>query len=541
MATVLSGYYGIDFSPVAQQLGQFGGNLGSHTDASQAQLAEFHSFIEPILQEQIPYLQLTRGLGYQDALQAAYNEDPMLQALYGKYDVTPMRQTKDGSTYIYDPFTYGEIRTKEVKDKDFQKAVKIIGSVAVAFYAPQMLSNALGISKAAATATVAAGQTVVSGGDFEDVLKNAGLSFIGATAAEKLGNAKAAYETLAAAGPGAASLAAQALTEYNTAKLLYAAAQVGSGAVSGNLGAGVLAAFGPDLTTTALNKVGLTPELLDRAGVNQDLLVNGLVKTQVALAQGIELEDALSMGLGQYVMSGGGIAGINKDTFFEKIGEVLRDTGEAIGDLFSPNQEDIATAAKGSAFDNIGGGEAIQLPYTKEPLPEQLAASQKLAEEEYNALVGQSPKGPNQVSDWRLEKGRAVFDEEEKVFYVGPNNAIRVNFADQPNLWDFLANPAQRELTFTTIDEVIKAAPEGSAANQFMTERYGENWVGALLSVDEIKDISFGGAAPSTSAPTVTNIDLLNDPNVDLESLLASTAGQAPTIQYTAPDGASYV
>jgi hypothetical protein len=94
-------------------------------------------------------------------------------------------------------------------------------------------------------------------------------------------------------------------------------------------------------------------------------------------------------------MSGGGIGGINKDTFFEKIGEVLRDTGEAIGDLFSPNQEDIATAAKGSAFDNIGGGEAIQLPYTKEPLPEQLAASQKLAEEEYNALVGQSPKGPN--------------------------------------------------------------------------------------------------------------------------------------------------
>jgi hypothetical protein len=31
MATVLSGYYGIDFSPVAQQLGQFGGNLGEHT------------------------------------------------------------------------------------------------------------------------------------------------------------------------------------------------------------------------------------------------------------------------------------------------------------------------------------------------------------------------------------------------------------------------------------------------------------------------------------------------------------------------------
>ena len=69
--------------------------------------------------------------------------------------------------------------------------------------------------------------------------------------------------------------------------MLYAGTQVASGAISGNLASGVLAAFGPSLTTTALDKVGLNSEVLDRLGVNQDDLVAGLVKTQTALAQQI--------------------------------------------------------------------------------------------------------------------------------------------------------------------------------------------------------------------------------------------------------------
>ena len=234
IATILGGYYGVDFSPVAQKLGRFGGNLKSHTGSSEAQLAELHSFLEPILQEQIPYLQLTRGMGYQDAIKTAFEEDPMIQALYGKYDVAPMRQTKDGSTYLYDPFTYGEMRTYESRDRDFQKAFKIVASIAAAYYLPGMLSNALGISKAAATAAVAAGQTVVSGGDFDDVLKNAGLAFVGATAAEKLSNAKQAADAANAANAGANATAATAQAAqaanaaYTTAKVLYATAQVSS-------------------------------------------------------------------------------------------------------------------------------------------------------------------------------------------------------------------------------------------------------------------------------------------------------------------------
>ena len=103
VATVLGGYYGIDFSPIAQNLNEqsFGGfnlaregrekDLRGHTDSSIAQINEFHSFIEPILQDQIPFLMMTRGLNYQDALQATFTEDPMIQALYGKYGVSPIR------------------------------------------------------------------------------------------------------------------------------------------------------------------------------------------------------------------------------------------------------------------------------------------------------------------------------------------------------------------------------------------------------------------------------------------------------------------
>ena len=165
IAKVLGGYYGVDFSPVAQELSRFGGKLSKYTDSSAAQLNKFHSFVEPILTEQITYLQMTRGLKYQDALKAAFNEDPMIQALYGKYDITPIRQTSDGSTYIYDPFSFGEIRTFKAENNSFRDFAKIIASVAVSYFVPGMLSTALGISKAAATAVVAAGQTAVSGGD----------------------------------------------------------------------------------------------------------------------------------------------------------------------------------------------------------------------------------------------------------------------------------------------------------------------------------------------------------------------------------------
>ena len=57
----------------------------------------------------------------------SYSSDPMLQALYHKYDVKPVRQTKDGSTYLYDPFSFSEIRTFESKDPSIKSIAVEIG------------------------------------------------------------------------------------------------------------------------------------------------------------------------------------------------------------------------------------------------------------------------------------------------------------------------------------------------------------------------------------------------------------------------------
>ena len=399
VAKVLGGYYGYDFSPVAQELGSFGGKLQTGAQSPE----EFHSFIEPILQEQIPYLQLTRGLNYQEALQASFNEDPMIQALYGKYGVTPMRQTDDGSTYLYDPFSYSEIRTKEVKDKDFEKAIKIVGSIAAAYFAPQLLlqTGLFGAPAVAATATTAASYsatqiaaasaitagatTAVQGGDFEDILKSAGLAFAGATVADKLSSAKAAATPGTAehqAAIKAGSTAAQLTAAYDTARVLYAGTQVASGAISGNLASGVLAAFGPSLTTTALDKVGLNSEALDRLGVNQDDLVAGLVKTQTALVQGADLSTALGAGLGAYVSAGGGIPGLSKDAFLSKMGEVLRGARDAVNNVFGAEgdsddvlaDKNLLASADADYFNQYAyGQEGVLSDYTRNAnLPEEL-------------------------------------------------------------------------------------------------------------------------------------------------------------------------
>ena len=91
----LSSYYGYNVTASKQSFSKadFGGNLGQHTNSSDSELQQFHSLVEPILKDQISYLQATNGLTYQDALSEAYNRDPMLQALYAKYDVKPYRQT----------------------------------------------------------------------------------------------------------------------------------------------------------------------------------------------------------------------------------------------------------------------------------------------------------------------------------------------------------------------------------------------------------------------------------------------------------------
>jgi len=192
IASALSNYYGYEITPAEQNLGRFGGNLQSHTGTSKARLAEFHSLVEPILSEQLPYLQTVEGLSYEDALIESYKRDPMLQSLYAKYDVSPIRQTKDGSTYLYDPFTFGEIRTLEVKDPTvIDSLVQIAPSLILAAALGPLAGTAAGTvttagtaANAALTAALTSAATAgLQGADLEDALKAAlvsgGLSYAG--------------------------------------------------------------------------------------------------------------------------------------------------------------------------------------------------------------------------------------------------------------------------------------------------------------------------------------------------------------------------
>ena len=175
----LSSYYGYDVQAQSQQLDSFGGNLATHTSSSKADLQQFHSLVEPILKEQVSYLQATEGLSYQDALSVSYNRDPMIQALYAKYDVKPYRQTKDGSTYLYDPFSFSEIRTSEIKDPSFTDiAVNLAKTALVASVLGPIAGSMFKGFKGAATAAklATAGSTALAtGGDPLQAMLLAGI------------------------------------------------------------------------------------------------------------------------------------------------------------------------------------------------------------------------------------------------------------------------------------------------------------------------------------------------------------------------------
>ena len=187
IASALSNYYGYEITPTAQNLGRFGGDRELYTGSSAGQLAEFHSLVEPILSEQIPFLQTVEGLSYQDALQEAYKRDPMLQALYYKYDVSPIRYGPSGSEYTYDPFSYGEIRTVKSKDLNFvEKLIRAAPTLALSFALGPAAGSVLastGIAAAGTTANAVLSSALSSavtaglqGADLEEALTAAAIS-----------------------------------------------------------------------------------------------------------------------------------------------------------------------------------------------------------------------------------------------------------------------------------------------------------------------------------------------------------------------------
>jgi hypothetical protein len=383
-SAVLSSHYGYDYKPAEAETRKFGGNLQTHTSSNAAELSEFQSLVRPILNEQIPYLQATEGLGYQDALMEAYKRDPMLQSLYAKYDVTPARQTKDGSSYLYDPMSYSEIRTKEVKDSSVKDAIKMAAIIAASVYGGGFLASSglfggagAGVAAGAATpgvlgtglayGTASGLTTAVTGGDLKDVAKSfatAGITAgVGAYAkglasnAAELGKAAKGAETAAMLGKGSsmevtrlAEAAKAAADTANTFNKTVKGVKFITKAVSGDAAGAAISLYGDNLTKGALNKAGFNEEFLTKYNINQDDLTAGLVKTQLEIAGGAEVGDALISGLGQYIQEGGAV-GPNKikaPEFLSRAAKVLRTVGKGIDDkLIEPVKDAAKPIARG--------------------------------------------------------------------------------------------------------------------------------------------------------------------------------------------------
>ena len=364
-SAVLSSHYGYDYKPMGAETRKFGGNLQTHTSSNAAELSEFQSLVRPILKEQIPYLQATEGLAYQDALVEAYKRDPMLQSLYAKYDVTPARQTKDGSSYLYDPMTYSEIRTKEVKDSSVKDAIKMAAIIAASVYGGGFLASSglFGSAAAAGTAggalgtagaygTASALVTAATGGDTNDILKSFALAGVGGYAKGLSAIAEGANVAAEGAKAGSA-LAKTAAATAETAKTFNKVVKTGTfitKAVKGDVAGAAISMYGDDFTKGALNKVGLTAKDLKSYNINQDDLSAGLVKTQLELAKGTDFGDALAKGLGEYIKEGGALSPSSPKTpeFLSKVAKVIRETGKKFDDtIFEPVKDAAKPIAKG--------------------------------------------------------------------------------------------------------------------------------------------------------------------------------------------------
>jgi len=114
--------------------------------------------------------------------------------------------------------------------------------------------------------------------------------------------------------------------------------------------------LGKKYTTDALEKAGLTDKILSKEyNINQDDLVEGLVRTEKELVKGSSLDDALLKGLGTYVKEGGSLSGLpnlpdlpNLNLAF-KTPELIKEAEDVVRAVGSAT-EDVARVV-GSAID----------------------------------------------------------------------------------------------------------------------------------------------------------------------------------------------
>jgi len=339
----VSNYYGYDVQASGKEsnIADFGGNYREHTNASQEKISEFQSLIQPVMKEQLAYLQATEGLSYQDALVEAYSRDPMVQALYAKYDVTPFRQTKDGSTYLYDPMTFGEIRTKEVKDTGLQDGLKALAIMGLTMGAGSALGGWLAsstslsapVANAVGAAVVSGTSTLAQGGDLGDIATSAILAGAGGygKGLEQVAEATTAIASQTGSLTAQAEQAWQAVDRFNN---VVRNTEFAVNVAKGDYLGGIVGRFGRGVTEKALDSLGLDSATLKNSyGIQQDDMVEGLVKMQSSLAKGKSFEESLQKGFQKYLTEGGTL-GLDIDTpeFIERIGEVIQAAGSAFDD-----------------------------------------------------------------------------------------------------------------------------------------------------------------------------------------------------------------
>jgi hypothetical protein len=309
----LSAYYGFDFQPAVNEGANYS-NAQKYGVTAET-MGEFQSLVEPILQKSIPYIQATQGLNYTDALEYAYTHDPMINALYQSYGVDLYRQTKDGSTYIYDPIAGQEIRTLEVKDakfKDFLPTIALAvatagaGSFIGGALANSSLGAALGTagSNALGGAVASVGVAAAKGYKGSDLLTAGVLGGLG-------GYAKGLNEVAngAAAGSQAAiDAAAKANIFSNVSKVVNAADAIANKdyfkLLNMGLEAGGFDSFNT-LTANKLNELGGADGTL--FGLNVDQLAPAVNRFAKNMLEGKDADKALLGAVGEYIIQGGAL------------------------------------------------------------------------------------------------------------------------------------------------------------------------------------------------------------------------------------------
>lgn len=118
-----------DYTPeLSQDQGDFTGKLNRFTATAQEDLGGFQNEIRTLLLDKVPQIQATTGANYEQALYTAYTQDPEVQQLMGQYGVNPLFSDSTGQ-YLYDPFSFGELRTYEINESDFATGVRTLAEI----------------------------------------------------------------------------------------------------------------------------------------------------------------------------------------------------------------------------------------------------------------------------------------------------------------------------------------------------------------------------------------------------------------------------